>query len=100
LSGRFVGAALFAPIPHLTPHAGDLICALAALGGIGIVLGTFVGLLISEYTPLFGFMESGYRLAVLLTLVFDVLTIAFLGLFLFVRAPRLVTTITTEWRTP
>ena len=98
--GAFVvGAALFAPLPRLTPRAGDLILALAALGGIGIALGTFVGLLISEYTPLFGFMESGYRLAVVLTLVFDVLTIAFLSLFLLVLARRLVTTITTEWRT-
>ncbi len=95
-----VGAALFAPMRHLTGRAGDLILALAALGGTGIALGTFVGLLISEYTPLFGFMESGYRLAVLLTLVFDVLTIAFLGLFLLVLAPRLVSTVTTEWRTP
>jgi hypothetical protein len=95
-----VGAALFVPMRRLTRRAGDLILALAAVGGIGIALGTFVSLLISEYTPLFGFMESGYRLAVVLTLVFDVLTIAFLGLFLFVLAPRLVTTITTEWRRP
>jgi hypothetical protein len=94
-----VGAALFAPMRHLTRRAGDLILALAALGAIGIAVGTFVSLLISEYTPLFGFMESGYRLAVVLTLVFDVLTTAFLGPFLVVLAPRLATTITTEWRT-
>jgi hypothetical protein len=31
--------------------------------------------------PLFGFMESGYRLAVVLALVFDALTTVFLGLF-------------------
>ena len=100
VGAAIVGAALLVPMRHLTRRAGDLILALAALGGIGIALGTFVSLLISEYTPLFGFMESGYRLAVVLTLVFDALTIAFLGLFLFVLAPRLVTTITTEWRRP
>ena len=41
-----------------------------------------MSLLVSEYTPLFGFMESGYRLAVVLTLLFDGLATAFLGVFL------------------
>jgi hypothetical protein len=58
-----------------------LILALAALGAIGIAVGTFVSVLVSEYMPLFGFMESGYRLAVVLTLVFDSLTTAFLAFF-------------------
>ena len=38
--------------------------------------------MISEYTPLFGFMESGYRLAIKLTLIFDSLTTVLLGLFI------------------
>ena len=55
--------------------------------------------LISEYMPLFGFMESGYRLAIVLTLVFDVLTTAFLGAFLVLVGPRVVHTLKThEWR--
>jgi hypothetical protein len=87
-----VGAVLFAPVRRLAPRAGDAILALAALGAISIALGTFAALLISEYTPLFGFMESGYRLAVVLTLVFDVLTTAFLGLFLLIVAPRVART--------
>jgi hypothetical protein len=37
------------------------------LNPISIALGTLVSLLVSEYTPLFGFMESGYRLAIVLT---------------------------------
>ena len=77
-----VGAVLLAPIRRFGRRSGDLILALAALGAIGIAVGTFVSLLVSEYTPLFGFMESGYRLAVVLTLVFDSLTTAFLGFFL------------------
>ena len=83
-----VGAILFAPVHRLLPRAGDAILALAAVGAIAIALGTFAALLISEYTPLFGFMESGYRLAVDLTLLFDVLTTAFLGLFLLLVAPH------------
>jgi hypothetical protein len=49
-----------------------------------------VSLLISEYMPLFGFMESGYRLAIVLTLLFDGLTMVFLGLFLAIVGPQLV----------
>jgi hypothetical protein len=84
-----VGAALFAPMRRLG-RTGEAILALAALGGIGIALGTLVSLLISEYAPLFGFMESGYRLAVVLTLLFDVMTTAFLGFFVLSIGPRLI----------
>jgi hypothetical protein len=91
-----VGAVLFAPVRLLGRQRGDAILALAALGAVGIALGTLVSLLVSEYTPLFGFMESGYRLAVVLTLLFDVLTMAFLGFFLLTVGPRLIHTITTE----
>jgi hypothetical protein len=44
-------------------------------------------------------MESGYRLAIILALLFDGLTTAFLGFFLLIVGPRLVYTMTTEWRT-
>ena len=77
-----VGAVLFAPVRLFGRRLGDALLALFALGGIAIALGTLVSLLVSEYTPLFGFMESGYRLAVALTLVFDGLPTAFLGFFL------------------
>jgi hypothetical protein len=77
-----VGVALIAPVRRLGKTVGDLILLLAALGAIGIALGSLVSLLISEYMPLFGFMESGYRLAVVLVLVFDALTTVFLGAFL------------------
>ena len=59
-----------------------MVLVLAALGAVGIAVGSLVSLLVSEYTPLFGFMESGYRLAVVLTLIFDGLTAAFLGVFI------------------
>jgi hypothetical protein len=85
-----VGTALFLPVRRLGRRAGDLILSLAALGAIGIALGTLVSLLISEYRPLFGFMESGYRLAVELTLLFDGMTTVFLGLFLAIVGPPLI----------
>src|SRR5437764_5712928 len=86
IGASVVGAVLFAPVRRLAPRAGEAILALAALGAIGIAVGTFVALVVSEYRPLFGFMESGYRLAVVLTLVFDVLTTAFLGSFVVIVA--------------
>ena len=74
IGAAVVGAVLFVPVRLLGERLGDLILSLAALGAIGIALGPLVSLLISEYMPLFGFMESGYRLAIVLTLVFDGLT--------------------------
>jgi hypothetical protein len=93
-----VGTVLFLPVRRIGRRTGDLILTLAALGAIGIALGTLVSLLISEYTPLFGFMESGYRLAVVLTLLFDGLTTAFLGFFLLIVGPQLTHAIAAERR--
>jgi len=81
-----LGVVLIAPVRRLGRNVGDLILVLASLGAIGIALGSLVSLLISEYTPFFGFMESGYRLAVVLSLVFDALTTVFLGVFVLAPA--------------
>jgi hypothetical protein len=89
IGAAIVGVLLLAPVRKLGRRLGDLILALAALGAIGIAVGTLVSLLVSEYTPLFGFMESGYRLAIVLTLLFDGLTTAFLGFFLLSIGPDL-----------
>src|SRR2546429_2881952 len=53
------GTLLVAPVRGLGRDIGDLILVLAALGAIGIALGSLASLLVSEYMPLFGFMESG-----------------------------------------
>jgi hypothetical protein len=78
----FTAAVLIAPVRRLGRNRGDLILALAALSGIGIAAGSLVSLMYSEYLPLFGFMESGYRLAIKLTLIFDSLTTVLLGVFI------------------
>jgi hypothetical protein len=73
-----IGATLLAPIRRiLGAKVGDAVLVLGALGAIGIALGSLVSLVVSEYTPLFGFMESGYRLAIVLALVADGLTTVF-----------------------
>jgi hypothetical protein len=93
-----VAVVLIAPVRRLGRSVGDLILVLAALGGIGIAVGSLVSLLISEFTTLFGFMESGYRVAVVLALVFDGLTTVFLGAFVVVVAPQVIQTIRSEGR--
>jgi hypothetical protein len=99
IGAGIVGTVLFAPVRRLGRRVGDLILVVSALGAISIALGTLVSLLISENMPLFGFMESGYRLAIVLTLLFDVLTTAFLGVFLLIIGPRVIHTITDERKT-
>jgi hypothetical protein len=76
-----VGVVLIAPVRRLGRNIGDLILVLAALGAIGIALGSLVSPLISEYTPLLGFIESGDRVAIVLSLVFDALTTVLLAMF-------------------
>jgi hypothetical protein len=82
IGAAVVGATLLAPIRRLFGETvGSIVLVLAALGAIGIALGSLVSLLVSEYTPLFGFMESGYRLAIVLALVTDGLTTFFAAFF-------------------
>ena len=81
-----VGVTLIAPVRRLGRSVGDVILVLAALGAIAIALGSLASLLISEYRPLFGFMESGYRLAIVLTLVSDTLATVLLGAFVLIVA--------------
>ena len=61
IGAGFVAATLVAPVRRLGAGIGDLVLVLAALGGIGIAFGSLVSLLVSEYTPLFGFIRSLVR---------------------------------------
>ncbi len=60
ISAAAVAVALLAPMARLR-HADPLL----ALSGVAISLGALVGLLVSEQTPLLGFMESGYRTVII-----------------------------------
>jgi len=86
IGSGIVGVALISPVRLLGRTVGDAILVLAALGAIGIASGSLVALLWSEYRPLFGFMESGYRLAIVLTIVFDSLATVLLGVFVVLLA--------------
>jgi hypothetical protein len=85
---NFAGAtalalALLAPLERLGRRHGNVVLALVALAGIALAATAFAFLVISERTPLFGFMEPGYDppgiAAVRAT---EIATVVFLGLFL------------------
>jgi hypothetical protein len=86
LSATVIAVGLLLPLRRLTSRFGDRLFTLLALAGIGIGAGTLVGLLASENVGLFGFMEVGYRDAIVLSMIFDVAAVAFLSAFLALRA--------------
>ena len=56
--------------------------AAVSLAGLGVAAGALVALLISEARPLFGFMEQGYRLEIVIALASEAIAIVLLGVFL------------------
>jgi hypothetical protein len=82
VSATVVALGLALPLERLGGPAGRRLPALLALSGVGIAAGSVAGLLISETTGLFGFMEDGYRSAIVLSLGFEGATIVLLGIYL------------------
>jgi len=82
VGASITGLLLLAPLELLGRRLADGILVLAALAGIGVAAGAFTALIVSEYTPLFGFMESGYRLAIELSLLFEALATLLLAGFI------------------
>jgi len=87
-SAALLAAGLAAPIQRLPGHVGRLAVPVLGLAGIGVAAGSLVGLLLSERTGLFGFMEAGYRPAILLSIGLEATTIALLGVHLALRRPH------------
>jgi hypothetical protein len=82
-----LGLFLLVPVRRSSGRRRKFVDTVAALLGVGVAAGAFVGLLISEHTALFGFMEHGYRFAIVLALTSEAVAIATLTLFA-VRAPH------------
>jgi hypothetical protein len=102
---NFIGATalglfLLTPVSSWLGRRGRSLERVAARAGIGVAAGGLVALLISEHTPLFGFMEHGYRFVIVLAIASDAVAIALLALFL-VRArisPRIPRAVPTHER--
>jgi hypothetical protein len=84
---NFIGATalglfLLTPVRSRPGRRGGSLDRVAALAGIGVAAGGLVALLISEHTPLFGFMEHGYRFVIVLAIASDAVATTMLALFL------------------
>jgi len=84
-----LGLGLLLPVERLLGRFGNAAVALLALGGVGLAATAFVFLLVSEHTPLFGFMEPGYDpTAILASRVAEAVTVLSLGGFLASRVAK------------
>ena len=84
-----IGLGLLAPVEALLGRLGGAVVTLLGLGGIGLAATAFVFLIVSERTPLFGFMEPGYDpAAIMASRVAEAATVLFLGGFLVARFLR------------
>jgi hypothetical protein len=52
---------------------------LLSAAGVGVAAGSLAGLLVSETSGLFGFMEAGYRPAIVLSIALEATAVALLG---------------------
>src|ERR1700753_2469291 len=82
IAATSLGLLLMIPIRSSARHGRQLFDSLAALAGIGVAAGALAALLISEQRPLFGFMEHGYRLEIVIAIASEAVAIASLGVFL------------------
>jgi len=77
-----LAAGLIAPLERAFRRRGRLILGFLAASGIGVAMGSLIALLISEQTPLFGWVESGYRQGIVISIVLEVAATLLLGAFL------------------
>ena len=87
-SALALAAALAAPVERLPGRAGRLAVPVLSLAGIGVAAGSLAGLLLSESAGLFGFTETGYRTAIVVSIGLEAATIGLLGLHLACRRRR------------
>jgi hypothetical protein len=81
-SAAVIAAGLAAPVQRLPGRAGRLALPLLSLAGIGVAVGSLAGLLVSERSGLFGFMETGYRPAIVVSIALEATVVALLGFYL------------------
>ena len=82
LGGTTLGLILLAPGKSRLGRLRNSLEQLTALAGAGLAASGLAALLISEHTPLFGFMEHGYRFVIVLTITTEAVAIIVLTLFL------------------
>ena len=86
-SAALLALGLLAPAQRLPGRAGRWAVPVLACGGIGVAAGSLAGLAASESGGLFGFMESGYRGAIVLSIGLEVATIVLLSVHVSLARP-------------
>ena len=84
---NFIGAivialGLVAPLRRVAGRYADAVRAVIALGGIALGVLSLAGLFVSETAGLFGFVEHGYRMAIVVAIVAETAATVFLATFL------------------
>jgi len=74
-----LAVALLVPAGAFAGRAGRVVPVLLACAAIGVAGGSLVALFVSEQTPLFGFMESGYRPAIVVAIACEAAAVLLLG---------------------
>lgn len=77
-----IAVGLIAPLRRVTGRYTDVVRAVIAVGGIGLAVLSLAALFVSETTGLFGFVEHGYRMAIVVAIVVEVAATVFLVAFL------------------
>jgi hypothetical protein len=82
VGGTVLGLYFLVPARAEVGRLRRLIDSVAALSGWAIGVGGLVALFVSEQTKLFGFMEHGYRLEIVIAIVAEAVTVVALSVFL------------------
>ena len=77
-----IAAGLIAPLRRVTGRYTEPVRAVLAVGGIGLAVLSLAGLFVSESSGLFGFVEHGYRMAIVVAIAVEGAAIVFLVVFL------------------
>jgi hypothetical protein len=82
VSAVILALGLIAPLRRIAGRYADAVRAVFAVGGIGLGVLSLAGLFVSESSGLFGFVEHGYRIAIVLAIVAEAAATVFLVIFL------------------
>ena len=91
-----IAVGLIAPLRRVTGHYTDTVRAVLSVGGIGLAVGPLAGLFVSETTGLFGFVEHGYRMAIVVAIAVEIAATVLLFAFLVANGTRLQKTRTSS----
>ena len=82
IGGTVLGLYFLVPTGRHPVRIRLLVDAVAAAAGSFLAAGALIGLLISEHTPLFGFMEHSYRFAIVFAIVSEAVAILALAVLI------------------